>query len=434
MAGVLPGPKAMVPLMLLAHALPTCASDEGRQQQRLVPSNDFAVTTNGAESFVYLATVPGAYGNGLVNASFVHVTLPPKGVASIRVAVKNRGAPIASAGLRPRGSPNVQLQGDSRLSFEISTAGHYILELDSSFNVTTLNAGLMIFADDAELSPPSPTDDSVVYFGAGVHVVPGGVVAPHSDSTVYLAQGAVVLAKVVAANVHNVTVRGPGILAAEWLPGTAAPYPCHHCGCPGEHGIEFVNSSDVTVAGITLMHVTSWMLVLNSVVGARVIGIRELGWRCNNDGVDIVSSQDVVVEGCFIRSADDAIAVKGLVPAVNTRNVLVRDTLMFPHGNCMEVGFELFNDFVENVTFERNTCLHQMMSAMSVHNGGHAHVRGLTYRNIVIEGLVAPPKQVPHDLSYGYKLLDLQIIQSHYSGPDMDRRGAISNVEYSNIT
>ena len=42
--------------------------------------------------------------------------------------------------------------------------------------------------------------------------------------------------------------------------------------------------------------------------------------------------------------------------------------------------------------------------------------------------------RVPHDLSYGYKLLDLQIIQSHYSGPDMDRRGAISNVEYSNIT
>eukprot|EP01043_Picozoa_sp_COSAG02_P061478 COSAG02_NODE_8276_length_2634_cov_1.256016_3_plen_364_part_00 len=288
----LAGRKAMVPLvLLLARGLPACASHEGQQ---LIPSNDFAVTTNGAESFVYLATVPGAYGNGLVNASFVHVTLPPNGVASIRVAVKNRGAPVASAGLRPHGSPTVQLHGDSRLSFEISTAGHYILELDSSFNVTTLNAGLMIFADDAESSPPSAEDDSVVYFDAGVHVVPGGVIAPLSDSTVYLAQGAVVLAKVAATNVHNVTVRGPGILAAEWLPGTAAPYPCHHCGCPGEHGIEFVNSSDVTVAGITLMHVTSWMLVLNSVIGARVNGIRELGWRCNNDGVDIVSSQDVV--------------------------------------------------------------------------------------------------------------------------------------------
>ena len=52
----------------------------------------------------------------------------------------------------------------------------------------------------------------------------------------------------------------------------------------------------------------------------------------------------------------------------------------------------------------------------------------------MIEGLVAPPKTVAHDLSYGYKLLDLQIIQSHYSGPDMDKRGAISEVTYSNIT
>eukprot|EP01043_Picozoa_sp_COSAG02_P034018 COSAG02_NODE_2355_length_9073_cov_3.811901_6_plen_144_part_00 len=86
------------------------------------------------------------------------------------------------------------------------------------------------------------------------------------------------------------------------------------------------------------------------------------------------------------------------------------------------------------MTFERNTCLHQMMSAMSVHDGGHATVSGLTYRDIVIEGLMAPPKTVPHDISYGYKLLDLQIIQSHYSGPDMLHRGHITNVLYSNIT
>ncbi len=50
------------------------------------------------------------------------------------------------------------------------------------------------------------------------------------------------------------------------------------------------------------------------------------------------------------------------------------------------------------------------------------------------QGMFAPHKRVPHDLSYGYKLLDLQIIQSHYSGPDMNRRGAISHVDYSGIT
>ena len=87
----------------------------------------------------------------------------------------------------------------------------------------------------------------------------------------------------------------------------------------------------------------SWMFKLESVTGALVSGIRKLGWRCNNDGIDIVSSQDVTVENCFIRSADDAIAVKGMDAAMDTRNVVVRDSILFPHGNCMETGFELFN-------------------------------------------------------------------------------------------
>ena len=46
---------------------------------------------------------------------------------------------------------------------------------------------------------------------------------------------------------------------------------------------------------------------------------------------------------------------------------------------------------------------------MSVHNGGHATVTGLKYLDIVVEGLYAPAKQVAHDISYGYKLLDLQV-------------------------
>jgi polygalacturonase len=91
-----------------------------------------------------------------------------------------------------------------------------------------------------------------------------------------------------------------------------------------------------------------------------VSGLKELGWRCNNDGIDIVSSADVVVERCFIRSADDAIAIKGLDASKDTRDIVVADNIFFPHGNCMEIGFELFNNAVTNVTFERNLCIHQV--------------------------------------------------------------------------
>jgi hypothetical protein len=438
-----------VPLVvLLLGQLQVVVAAGGSQPRRQRPppppslplhaSDAFSVTVDGEPAFVYLAAVEAAQGRGVVNSSFVVLTLPAIG-GGVQVQVTtlgaNSSAPVKSAALRPRGSPPVVLHGGGALlCFSITTPGHYVLELDGAWAVDTLDAGLMVFVDAADPAPPSPSDSSVMYFGPGVHHVAGGLLTLASDTTTYLAPGAVVLAKVAATGVRNVTLRGGGILAAEWLPGDPLPFSCRHCGCPGSHGISIANASGVTVQGITLMHVNGWMFELESVVGARVSGIREIGWRCNNDGIDIVSSQDVVVEGCFIRSADDAIAVKGLNPTMDTRNVTVRDSILFPHGNCMEVGFELFNNFVQGVTFERNQCWHQMMSAMSVHDGGHATVTGLSYRDIIVEGLFAPPKQVPHDISYGYKLLDLQIIQSHYSGPDMNHRGAISNVLYSNIS
>ena len=423
----------------------------------LQPSPDFGVTVNGEAAFVYMATVPGPTGSGHMNASFVHVTLPAAAAggdntgssgapAHVQVTLLPEGSPTpTTAALVPRGSPAVTVGGGGAaaaptLSFALGAPGHFILELGGSFNVTTLSTGLMVFVDTAEeeaaARAPSPGDEGVqAYFGPGVHTIPGsGVLALRNDSTVYLAAGAVVLGQIAGSNVRNVSVRGPGILAAAWLPGDALPAAeaaCAHCGCPGTNAVHITNATDVRIEGITIVHATSWLVRLVGVARARVRGIRELGWRCNNDGVDIVSSQDVVVERSFIRSADDAIAVKGLDPSRDTAGVVVRDCLLFPHGNCMEIGFELWNDKVTNVTFERNVCLHQMMNAFSIHNGGHAAVSGVTYRDILLEGVLGP---LSHDESYGYKLLDLQVSQGKYSGPDMARRGSISDVVYSNVT
>ena len=338
----------VLPLLLVQLLLPATSSvvvvgqeDEAAAvaAQLLHASDDFSVTVNGKPSFVYLAAVEAAQGRGVVNSSFVHLTLPAGGgPVDIQVAVlrANSSSPVSSAALRPRGSPDVALHGDAAVSFSISVPGNYVLELDGTYTVDTLDAGLMVFVDAADLTPPSPSDASVVFYPPGVHRVAGGLLTLANDTTTYLAPGAVVLAKVAATGVKNVTLRGGGILAAEWLPGDPLPFSCRHCGCPGSHGISISNATDVTVEGITLMHVNGWMFELESVKGARVSGIREIGWRCNNDGIDIVSSQDVVVEGCFIRSADDAIAVKGLNAAMDTRNVTVRDSILFPHGNCSE--------------------------------------------------------------------------------------------------
>ena len=219
------------------------------------PSADFAVTTNGEESFVYLGTVPGPTGNGRMNVSFVHIVLPATGsVVDVEVSVlaANSSSPVKTAALRPRGSPAVRQNGASSMSFSISNIGHYILELDGEFNVETLSTGLMVFVSLADL-PPSSSDSSVVYFDSGIHKIPGETLELQNDSTVYLAHGAVVLGRIHGANVRNVTVRGPGILASEWLPGEPIPASasgCGHCGCPGTNAVLITDATGVLLAGL----------------------------------------------------------------------------------------------------------------------------------------------------------------------------------------
>ena len=189
----------------------------------------------------YMGAVPGPTGRGRMNASFVHVILPAAASANVAAAVvvevevlaaANGTVPLGRAGLRPRGSPAVapsSTRPASAVTFTVAEPGHFVLEVGGFFNVSTLSVGLMVFVSAADAAPPAPGDPSVTYFGAGVHALPGaGVLTLRSDSTVYLAPGAVVLGTIRGAGVHNVTVRGPGILAAEW----SVPLPCPPCATP----------------------------------------------------------------------------------------------------------------------------------------------------------------------------------------------------------
>lgn len=408
---------------------------------------DFAVEVDGAPLFVYSAA---ADAGGVDNTSFVLVPMRAGRPVHISVTLlegaPHFAPPLTSASLRPLGSPPARLDGPAAVSFVLARPGHHVLELQGEYDWSTLGPGLMIFADPVEPDPPSPSDPSVVYFPAGVHAlaeaVPGDrVLELANDTTYYLAPGAVVLGRFRGSGVRNVTVRGRGLLAVAALPGSALPQAalnCSHCGCPGQSAVHIDGGADVAVEGIVIVHATSWNVRLQSLRRVTIRRVKIVGWRCNNDGVDLVSSQGALVERCFIRSDDDAVVLKGIDAAMETRDVVVRDSVLWNQreGNCMEIGGELYNAAVRNVTFERCACLHQQGSVMSIHNVGHAAVHGITYRDIVAEGVTPRPGADPFfHPQWGLKLFDLQISQNaRYSGPDMTRRGFIYDIVFSNLT
>ena len=122
--------------------------------------------------------------------------------------------------------------------------------------------------------------------------------------------------------------------------------------------VNFVSCTDVEVTGVTLKDPGFWNLHIWNTTGAHVHDLRihadqhptcgepagETVRAVNSDGIDVDSSQDVLVERVYIEADDDAIAIKsgkdkpGRDFGVPTRNVTVRDSRLI--SNDFAVGSE----------------------------------------------------------------------------------------------
>eukprot|EP00037_Helgoeca_nana_P015220 m.142361 g.142361 ORF g.142361 m.142361 type:complete len:508 (+) comp22918_c0_seq1:117-1640(+) len=416
----------------------------------ITPSSVIGVTVGGTPTCVYSVATHGGVLTPLtlitLNVSTTdrgqgqgHTIAPSTMMVGLRVEVSWLNGPPTPGpvGLRPNGPTLTALAGGAGVAFELTEPGRWYLEVGGLWQVESFASALMVLVTLPDPDPPSPTDLGVVYFGPGVHRPPGPgrSITIQNDTTVYIAEGAVVLGVIRGNNVHNVTIRGRGILAGSFLPGEPVPSSqvcgaCKECNESFGQNVFLDQGSGVLIDGITIVHSSSWNIRLQSLTDVVVRDANIIGWRCWNDGIDIVPSQRVLVERMFIRSDDDCIAIKGMDPTMNTQDVVVRHSILWnqAHGNCQEIGYELWNNRVSNITFDSNFCIHQSGSIASIHNGGHAVVESVLYTNITAMGLDGPPS--PWSLQF----VEVVVTYGRYSGNDTAKRGAIANVHYDGVT
>lgn len=120
----------------------------------------------------------------------------------------------------------------------------------------------------------------------------------------------------------------------------------------GERGgcLHFRNCSNVLVDGLMLRSSKiGWMVVPKFSHNITYRNLKILGFGTNNDGIDIVSCSDIIIENCYIRSTDDCIAVKTEKEA-GTENLRVKGCTMngYASSDGFTIGFEIRN-FVRNV-------------------------------------------------------------------------------------
>jgi polygalacturonase len=192
---------------------------------------------------------------------------------------------------------------------------------------------LMLFVDTPEVAVAAPRAPGVRYFEGG-RIHEAGEIQLADDETLYLAPGAVVHGTVRAKNASGVRISGPGILDAR--PRTTRTQLVVLEGC------QVVELRDVLVLGAY-----GWALVPYLCTDVRLTNVKVLGWRGNDDGLDICSSRRVTVDRCFFRTKDDCIAIKAPLgdgsSQFDVADILVHDSVFWnaQWGNAMEIGFEL---------------------------------------------------------------------------------------------
>jgi hypothetical protein len=365
--------------------------------ESLSPAPEFKLEVNGQEVFVYNSRT----------AAIAYFSF--EGKVDVKVTFLS---PVYDFDIRPK-SRNINGEFKrNQIQFSLDKPENLSIEINKN-----IKRPLFIFANPLETDIPDKTDKNVIFFEGGKIHTPGEVLVK-SNQTVYIEGGAVVRGHFMTDNGKNIKIMGRGIIDNSlYLKGQHRPIEINEC-------------ENVLLDGIIISESKHWScasFASNKVTYNNLKIVSDNDW---DDGIDIVGSQNVLVNNCFIRTKDDCIAVKSGVnyftkfnSSFNVDNVSVQNSVMWNGiwGNALEIGFETRTDTIKNVTFKNCDLIHVEgpEGTFTIHNGDRAVVSNVLYEDIRVED------------ARGW-LIDFKILNSRYSKDK--QKGKIENVKFKNIT
>lgn len=206
---------------------------------------------------------------------------------TVEVAVTVESGDFASVRLRPDALGIKHEVNGRTITFTLDQPCNLSLEIDEDrFHNLHLFAGDVF--DDAALRGCSNT----IYFGPGVHE-PGESLAVPSNTTVCLAAGSVLRTKLVCDRVENVRICGRGVLLNP------------------ERGVEVTFAKNVQIEGIAVLNPRHYTVFGGQSQGIQIRGLRAFSSEIWSDGIDLMSCRDVLIDGVFLRTSDDCVAIYG---------------------------------------------------------------------------------------------------------------------------
>lgn len=227
----------------------------------------------------------------------------------------------------------------------------------------------------------------ILYVEAGVHYIGECVWRLPSHTNIYLEGGAILIGGLIFENGEDLHISGRGMV-----------YLADFARFSGTNGIRLSHCKHVTIEGIIFVNPPHYTVYLGDCEHVTIRNIKSFSREGWSDGIDMMSCRDVTVEGGFLRTSDDCVAIYGSRwdNRGDSRNITVRKitlwadvahpTMIGVHGDYAHDG-----DTIENVCFENIDILehHEFqpgyLGALAINVGDKNLVRNVTYRNIRIE-------------------------------------------------
>lgn len=244
-------------------------------------------------------------------------------------------------------------------------------------------------------------DRSVKYYGPGLHKVSS--LELQTGESVYIAGGAVlqlfvpedetpVIASdwakkpnyvdfITANDAENIRIHGRGIIDMSMLDWHA------------RKAVLLTGCRKASIEGLTIVGTSHWTIHLSNCVECSIADLTLIGYRENSDGIDIVNSERIRVSNCFIRTGDDAVAVKAMdaAPALGGRDIHVSDcTVWNDKVRCFGIAGETRTDIFD-VTFENCDIVHstavwtEEVGSLCIVVGDRGTISNIRFENIRIE-------------------------------------------------
>ncbi|MGG1517329.1 glycosyl hydrolase family 28 protein [Paenibacillus oryzisoli] len=263
---------------------------------------------------------------------------------------------------------------------------------------------------------------SILYFAEGFHCIEDGLLPIPSDTTVYIAGGAIVVGSMLCRQVENVVIRGRGMIYLRDIEKTTY-----------WRSVQIDHSKQIEVEGIISVDPPHYSIHLGQSERVKIRNFKSFSTRGWCDGIDMMSCTDIDIDDVFLRTSDDCIAIYGSRGAFkgDTRSIRVRNSILWADvAHPINIGchgdHELEGDVIADIQFDQIDILEHhepqdgYWGCMSINVGDRNTVRNVSFRNVRVE---------PFELG---RPIDIRVLQNEKYNPCPGN--AVRNITFENIS